>query len=288
MDFNTYLNKAWDDHAKDAAQVTTTFSEGLKLVQNADQLAQLGRLSAHVFGEHLGKWDQGISFLNELKTHSQFTKNSEPEKLLMLYSASLALSGQKNPNLTKFSNSEQIRILAMSASSVYEQGSPDKAKEYFLKALDLAASKISKDDPANRSLAVAGNNLACSLEEKSSRNSIEDELMILAAKVARKFWEVAGTWKEVERAEYRLSYSFRQAGNFDESFAHAQLCVEICETNSAPALEFFFGYEALALVEKAKSNDLGYKTAVQQVTSYFEKLSEDDKSWCKSSLEKLS
>lgn len=285
MDFNTYLNKAWDDHAKDSQTVAMNINQGLSLAQNGDQLGQLARLAAHVFGEHLGKWDDGISFLSQIKKHSQI--NEAANNLIKVYEASLNLSGNTLHDLSQFSKSEQVRILSISASAVYEQGQPEKAKDYFSKAVELASSSIAKEDLANRALAVAGNNLACSLEEKPSRTPQEVDLMILAAQIARKFWEVAGGWMEIERAEYRLSQSYLKANKIEESFAHAQNCIEICETNSAPALEYFFGFECLAMVEKVKDNEIGYKTAVQNMKKYFEQLSEDDKSWCKSTLEKF-
>lgn len=286
MDFNTYLNNAWNDHAKDATAIANKFSEGLRMVQTPNDLEQLGRLATHVYGEHLGKWTEGLSFINTLSQHSQFSQGSSVEKSFSIFKGSLTLSAQSSFDLSSYSTSDQIRILSMSASALSEQGETDRAKDYFLRALGLG-SGLSKEDPANKSLAITGNNLACSLEEKSERNNKETDLMVLAAKAARKFWEIAGTWKEVERAEYRLSLSYLQASKLEESFIHAQNCVEICNENSAPALEYFFGYEALALAEKAKGNDLGYKTAVSQVQKYFEQLADDDKSWCETTIKKF-
>ncbi len=72
------------------------------------------------------------------------------------------------------------------------------------------------------------------------------------------------------------------------SITHAQNCITICTKNSAPALEFFFGYETLALAEKAKGNVLGYKNAITDLNKYFEQLSSDDKSWCETTLKKFS
>lgn len=288
MDFNTYLDKAWNDHATQATTVVNTFPEGLKLVQTSSDLEQLGRLATHVYGEHLGRWNDGLSFINTLSKHLQFSESSSVGKSFSIFKGALSLSTQPSFDLESYSASDKIRILAMSASSLSEQGQPDRATDYFLKALELGQSGISKEDPANKSLAITANNLACRLEEKSSLSNIETDLMILAARVARKFWEVAGSWKEVERAEYRLSQSYLRAGKSEESFIHAQNCVEICSGNSAPALEFFFGYEALALAEKAKGNALGYETAMTQMKKYFEQLSDDDKSWCEVTLKRLS
>jgi hypothetical protein len=52
-------------------------------------------------------------------------------------------------------------------------------------------------------------------------------------------------------------------------------------------LEFFFGYECLALVEKANRHQEGYLMAMNQMKKYFELLSEGDQSWCKATLEKV-
>lgn len=287
MDFTTYLNNAWNDHAKDADQVAQTFNQGLELIQSAEDLEQLGWLSTHVYGEHLGKWDEGLLFLNTLSLHSLYSENSPAGKVFPIYKSSLSLSKNSDFNISHYALSEQIRILAMSSRQLCGIHQNDRAQELFFKALEHGQTKISKEDSANRALAIMGNTIATTLEEKKNRNQNETDFMILAAKAARKYWEIAGTWLEVERAEYRLSQSYLKAGQFEESLIHAQNCIEISSKNSAPALEFFFGYEALALAEKKKSNDLGYKTAVEKNKIYFEQLSEDDKSWCLNTLEKF-
>ena len=286
MDFNTYLNNAWNDHAHDANAVAHNFGQGLTLAQTTDQLSQLARLGTHVYSEHLGRWNDGIIFLNQIKTQTSYSAESTGSQM-KIYEASLALSSQPNTKISSFTVSEQIRILGMSASAMSEQGQPEKAKSYFLKALDLAKSGLEATDPANRSLAITGNNLATSLEEKKERTPQETELMILSAQIGRQFWEIAGTWKETERAEYRLSKTYLQASNYDKSFSHARNCIEICEKNGAPAIEFFFGYEAIALAERARGQKVRYEFAVGQMKKYLNEVPENEKPWCQSALEKI-
>ena len=129
--------------------------------------------------------------------------------------------------------------------------------------------------------------LASALEEKETRSPAETELMILAAQVSRKCWEIAGTWLEIERAEYRLANTFLKAGNFDQAFVHAQNCLQLIKDNNAGALEYFFAYEALALVEQARKNSVGFSQAVELAKEYFTKLSDNEKSWCEATLKKL-
>jgi hypothetical protein len=289
VNFNEFLNQAWNDHATQSPHVAARIADGLKLINQGDQIPQMAQLVTHVFGEHLGQWDDGIKTLQLLKQAAVFEIGSEGDMTIARSIASLELAGGKRSSVADLSVSDQIRVLAVAASALSEQKKSDQAQALFRNALETAQhSSLPKEDPANRALAVTGNNLACALEEKSSRNSAETEFMILAAKTARKYWEIAGTWLQIERAEYRLSQTFLKAGDLARSLEHARVCLEIIQKNNAPALEFLFGYEALALVEKALGNLFGFSEAVAQAKSYFEKLSDSDKSWCKSTIEKLS
>lgn len=286
MNFAEYLNQAWQDHATNAEKVSREFSTGLSLIETNEQLVQLSGLVMHVMGEHLGRWNEGISVLESLKKLSSFIPGSETEKTVARSIASLQIGNGQIESLTSFELSDQIRILAVACSALCERDTK-KSKDLLLRALDLAQSGLEKSDPANRALAVTGNNLACALEEKKSRSSEETELMVLAAKIGRTYWERAGTWLEVSRAEYRLAMSYLEAEQVSKALEHAQICVELCRENNASDTDMFYAYEALARVERERANQLGFHEAVETAKTYFDKLSPDDKSWCESSLKKL-
>lgn len=287
MTFDEFLNQAWNDHATQSEQVASRLSDATSLIEKNDQIPPMAHLITHVLGEHLGFWDKGIHLLQKLKAIPAFDSASESNKAIARSIASLELAGGKRKSVDDLSLSDQIRVLAVAASALSEQKNPEKAQELFREALDKGQLGIEKADPANRALAVTGNNLACALEEKTTRTKSETELMILAAQTGRKYWEIAGSWLEVERAEYRLSQTYLKANDFARALEHAQTCLEVAQENNAPPLEFFFGYEALALIEKARNNSIGFSKAVEQVKANFEKLNSEDKSWCESSLIKL-
>jgi len=286
MDFASYHKQAWNDHATDSKKVATTFSNGLALVETNEQLAQFVGLVTHVMGEHLGEWSEGTALLTKLKDHKSFVKGSETENAIHRSIAALQMGAGATQDLQSFSLSDQIRIYAVAASALSEQNA-SRAEELLRKALSMAEAGLDSKDPANRALAVTGNVTASALERKTSRSEAEKNLMILAAQTGRKYWQIAGTWLEVERAEYRLAMSYLHADELTKALRHAQMCLEICEQNKAPELEMFFGYEALALIEKKRSNDLGFQKALEQTKSYFEKLSAQDKTWCESVLKNL-
>lgn len=287
MSFNDFLNKAWAEHAKQANEVAARLDEGIPLIEKDDQIPQMAQLITHVFGEHLGNWDKGIDLL-QLLAKSPFNEYaSEASKAIKRSIAALEVCSGTRKSLDDLSLSDQIRVLTVASSALAERGLPDRSIQLFMSALDKAQGEIGRSDPANRALAITGNNLACAMEEKDSRSKIEDDLMILAAETSRKYWEIAGTWLEVERAEYRLSQSHLKAGNLSKAFEHAEHCLTISQHNNAPALELFFAYEALVKVEKVRGNNTDHKKALEEVKFYFERLSDSDQSWCKASLENL-
>jgi tetratricopeptide (TPR) repeat protein len=289
--FDEFLNLAWNDHANKTAEVADRLLGAHALIELPEQIPRLAQLVTHVYGEHLGEWEKGIEILLKIKTIPLVANGSGSESIgLAAITRSIAVleiaCGRKT-NVDDLTLSDQVRVLATAASALSEQKDSDRAHRYFRDALGKAQLGLQKEDPANRALAVTGNNLACALEEKNSRSVSESDFMILSAQTARKYWEIAGTWMEVERAEYRLSQTYLKAGDFVKSLEHAQDCLEIAIANDAPPIELFFGYEALALAERAKGNVLGFQKAMEHIRLNFDKLSAEDKTWCEATLKRL-
>ncbi len=277
MSFTTYLNKAWSEHAANPEAVSKQFLVSLSLVSESSHILQLTQLITHVMGgDHLAKYADGVRLLESL---DRLELNSiESKTALKRAKAILQYSADPDFNILDFSGSEQIRIAAAAGSALIGQGKIIEASRELQKALLLAKS-LPTDDPANRSLAITGNNIATALEEKTPLMPAEKELMLLAANTGHKYWKISGTWLEVERAEYRLANSHMKALNIDEALKHGRRCLQICEENKAHALEFFFAYEALAMTKKVPE-------AVEKMEEYFLLLNEEDRVWCKSSLDK--
>lgn len=289
MTLDSFLNQAWNDHATDAKGVAERLQKNLDLLTENKQIPGFVQLASHVFGEHLGQWQNGIAFLESLKKLSVYQPSSDSQSAIDRAVATLKIAGGLIADLQSFGNSDQIRIYATAAAALCAQDKTQKASELFKKSLEMSQAGLAKTDPANRTLAMIGNNVASILEEKKTRSAEENQLMILAALAGRKFWEVAGTWLNVERAEYRLCMSYLKAGQLQQALEHAQLCLEVIEQNQAEPMEYFYGYEALALAEKARANQVGFDKAVEQAKKYFDLIANaDDKKWCKAALEKLS
>jgi hypothetical protein len=290
MDFDTFVQQAWTDHATDSPAVAERLhGQALALVADDAQVLRLAHLAHHVFGEHLARWQGGLQFLQQLATLPVLAGASDGTTAMALrrYQASLRLAGGLADDRDDFTASERIRITGMAAANL---GSHDAARASALLHDALAraeAAALPDQDPAHRLLAVSGNSIAGTLEEKAVRSAEERALMLHAAQVARQFWARAGTWLEIERAEYRLAMSWAQAGDWAQARQHAQNCLDIVRANGSVPLELFFGWEALGAVERAAGNATAHAQALAQAHAAFAQLDESDRGWCQASLDKL-
>jgi hypothetical protein len=290
MDFDTFLDQAWSEHATDSPAVAKRLNkQALALVAQEAQVLRLTHLAHHVLGEHLARWQDGLLFLQQLATLPLVAGASDNTTAMSLhrYQASLRLAGGLADERGDFTPSERIRITAMAAASL---GTHDTARANVLLDDALAqaeAAALPDKDPAHRLLAVSGNGIAGTLEEKAGRSNEERALMLRAAQVARQFWARAGTWLETERAEYRLAMSWTQAGDWVQARQHAQNCLEIVHANGSVPLEVFFGWEALGAVERAAGHATGHAQALAHAQAAFAQLAEGDRAWCQASLDKL-
>jgi hypothetical protein len=287
MDFDTFINQAWNDHAAEPRAVAQRLPDAMALVGDEAQLNQLMNLAQHVHGAHLGEWQAGIAFIERLAALPVFASDGASGQSSARSVASLRLAEGAGVDLDSMSASDRIRVGATAAFNLAERDTA-RAQRLLQDALELAQSAgLPASDPMNRALAATGNNLACALEEKESRSPEERALMILAAQTARHYWALAGTWLETERAEYRLAMTWLQAGDPARAREHAQACLQIVAANDGAALERFFGSEALGLVERAAGNASGHAQALVQARSAFAELDPADQAWCAASLDKL-
>jgi hypothetical protein len=292
IDFDTFIERAWNDHATEPAAVAARLDAGRALVSDEAQLNRLMHLAHHLHGEHLGSCEQGLAFAEGLAQLPSFVAGGASGAALQRTRASLRLTGvigvgAGDDDSAALSASDRIRVCAMAAANLAERDTA-RADRLLREALDLAQhAGLPATDPMHRALAVTGNQLACALEEKPLRSVDERALMILAAETARQHWAIAGTWLETERAEYRLAMTWLHAGEPLQARRHAQACLEIVEANQGAALERFFGWEALGRALRAAGDAGGHAQALARARQAFAALEDADKSWCGDSLEKL-
>lgn len=280
---DTFINQAWRDHAEQPTAVAVRLTEGIPLLEDDDGVMRLAMLAHHVLGEHLGRWHDGLAFLAALAARG--VHGADGAASLARCQASLRLCGELADERTSMSASDQCRVTVMAACNL---AAIDALRATTLLENAVAqASTLPDGNPGVRSLAANSNGIAGTLREVAPLSLPQRELMIRAAQVARTHWERAGTWREVERAEYRLAVCWLAAGDPKRASQHAQLCDSVVRENGSEPLELFFAAEALALSAHALGDKHAQATALLTAQTAFAALPADDQAWCQITLEKL-
>lgn len=288
MDFDTFIDQAWTDHATDPAAVAATLqAQGLALVTDADQLGSMAHLAHHVLGSHLARWEEGVQFQQRLAALPCCEAGSAPAQAIARHISALRLAGGLGDDRIGLGASDRIRLTAMAANNLAEHDA-GRAEAFLVVALsDAEQAGLPDNDPFHRALAIAGNNIAGTLEEKPTLSAGEVRLMILAAEAGLRHWAIAGTWLETERAEYRLCLSWLKAGDLTQARVHAQRCLQIVQDHGNVPLEAFFAWVVTGQVEHAAGNASGLAKALGQAQQAFLGLADGDRGWCQPSLDKL-
>lgn len=255
MALDDVLSRGWNEHAADAAGVFDTLVAAAAEVTDAGEALAYARLVAHVGGEHLGRFAETIALLQSaLARGGGDASTTESQGVHRLLAAVHRCAGDAEASDRHWvlgagdagETSARIRVLALAAAMGAGQGRLEAAGADLDAAVALAGTDLARADPAARELAVAANNLACGLEESPTLDDTGRALMLRAARVARRFWALAGGWMQVERAEYRLCMTHLKAGAVAEARGHGEACLRIVRENGGDPGESFFAHEACA------------------------------------------
>lgn len=282
MTFKEYLNHAWSTHANEPEKLASEFKNNFNLMETEDDVMSMSHLIVHVCGEHLGKWQMGLDLLKKIKNNATIKDKNAMKRYVMI----LTLGNNPNLSIDDLSSSDQAIVYATTACALVNLGGIKNAEKLFKKAI-LTMNAVSSTDPANRALAINGNNIAGHLEQKIDLSDLESAFMLEAAIAGRKYWELAGSWKEVERAEYRLSKSYLKINQGTKALLHAEKCLEIVEKNNNEALEAFFAHKVMAESHINLKNRLGFDSSHNAMKLALDKLDSADQSWCAPILEKI-
>lgn len=286
MEFEEFIRTAWAEHADQPDEVAERLALSLDRVESAAQVAPFAGIVTHVFGEHLARFDDGVELLESMRRLPACHGQTEALGVLSRSVAALRYASGEERALDVLAPQDRISVLANASGAILGRLDFGRAIAAYDQALQLAI-KHRPEARAQRSLAVAGNNLASSLEEKADRSASETEGMLRAAEGALTYWAQAGTWLEVERAEYRLTRSLLQAGQAGAAIEHARQCLAVCAANDAPAFERFFGEAVLAIAQRSAGDPAAFAASRERALALFAEVPDDEQQWCAPELKEL-
>ena len=287
MSFDAFIGTAWADHADRPEEVATRLAGALELLETPADIPPYARIVTHVYGEHLARWNAGVELLQSLRNGPTWDGGEEAARAVTRGIAVLRYAGSRDDSLAQLQAEDRIAVLAVASSALLGQREFSRSIAAYDEALRLAAQGLPANSPALRSLAIGGNNLAAGLEEKIDRNDIETQGMVAAAEGGLKYWRLAGTWLEDERAEYRLARSLLQAGNPGSAVNHARRCVDVCSANNASPLERFFGHAVLAVAQRRNGDEDAFAVSRGEAMRFCEQIAPEERRWCESELKEL-
>jgi hypothetical protein len=282
MSLDDFIAAAWNDHGDHPEEVATRLAGALERLESAADVPPFARLVTHVYGEHLARWSAGVALLESLRGRPQWEGDTSVSGAIDRSIAVLRYAGNLDATLTHLSTDDDRAHHRLSGTGRHRW----KRNRAYEEALQVAAPGLEPGSPALRALAVGGNNLAASLEEKPDRDAVETRGMVAAAEGGLRYWRLAGTWLEEERAEYRLTRSLLQAGSHEGAVEHAPV-IDVCAANNAPPIERFFGYVVLAVAQSRSGEQAAYMAARQLALDQYAMVAPDERRWCEADLDAL-
>jgi hypothetical protein len=285
--FEAFMARAWADHAEAPETVAQRLQTSTPAPTTSAHVGALARLVVHLLGEHLGRFEDGRWRLAALEGHP-LARDPAARSELRVGRAALNLAEGSPAPVTDFAPAEAVRAQSSAAAICVGRGQSERAL-----ALIAAARQCLADLPAataadHRPLAVACNNMAWELHDRgAARSAAETAAMLDIAAASRAHWLRAGTWLEVERADYGLALANLSAGRLDDALRHAAQCIAACIDHDAPPFEHFFGHEALARVQHARGDTAARDHHVAVARTVFDRLGADDQDACRGALDAL-
>lgn len=286
-DLDEFLKTAWADHGDHPQEVADRLSASTGLIQADADLAPYVRLLTHVYGEHLGQWQSALELLARLRRLPVCDASPEASGPIDQAVATMRFAIGDSDALDALPAEARISALSVAASAFAAHKDIPRAVAVYQRALQLAEAGLPDGSRALRSLAITGNNLAVELENLHRREAEQTEAMLACAQAALKYWKLAGTWLEEERAEYRLARSQLQAAKAHAAVASAQRCIAVCRSNGAPSFELFFGFAVLAIAQRAAGDRAASDANRAEAMRQLEQVPSDERQWCSADLAEL-
>lgn len=229
-----FVNKALEIHPDRPAEAAALLREAAAVLATAEAAQQQAWLRAaeHVLLGHLTDGPGLAALLPAGATRAR---------------AAIALAAGREPDWQDLAPAERIRACYNAALA------RTRCRDFAgLGALLRRAEALAAEGEPGRAWAAMANNVASDLRYYLKPGDTEAAAAMLeAARLAREAWQRAGSWLEVERADWQLAMCAAAAGAGAAALQAAEACVQACQHNEADDYECCFAYQSLGLAALA-------------------------------------
>lgn len=233
-DLAAWLAKAWDTHDQDPTALAEALQARASRLPDSADGAGVVRLARHVMLAHLADGERLKIFLDALPQHAGLREARERAGW------ALAVWLERAP-VPALADEVAWPLLGEVLQARCRAGQADAVLALLTE--EEARACVHPVPAARRAFAANCNNTALVLRQGPRGDAQRDAAMIALAQLARRAWQAAGGWMEVERADYQLAMCHAAAGQGEEALRHAQACRDACAAHGADALERFFAHE---------------------------------------------
>jgi hypothetical protein len=282
-----FIDRAWDEHVNDSAGVAARFVDAMPLLERepSHTAAFVGTVE-HVLLAHLGDADAMQPWLARLAPLAEQQADARPAIERARLAARL-LRGEGDP--ADAPAALRVRAHGTAANGCVVRGEAARARELLMSG--QAVAREAGDAESLKAFAASCNNLARELLDRPAdapRTAAFDALMMEAATLSRSTWAEAGTWMNLERAEYLLALCAALLGDTAQALGHARSCLAICEANDADAFERFFAHQALGEAARSGGDAAAARDALAAMRRLLADIADDgNRAYAQSVLDKL-
>ena len=286
MNFDQFIETAWNDHADQPQEVADRLAVALPMVVAAEHVAPFARIVTHVYGEHLGEWQGGIALLEALRRTQAVTDAPTTNAAVTRGVATLRYAGGDVAAIAPLSAEDRAAVLATASSALAGRA-----------GLRARAQRLRRSGAARRQAAqgIACVSRACRHRQQPVDGAREAHRPRCRADGGHagggpRRPHVLATCRHVARGRACAVPAGAKplaAGQPAEAVESAKQCAEVCMAHDAPAFERFFAYAVLARALRDDGREVDYADMREEALAWFERVPEDERQWCESDLAEL-
>ena len=232
----TLLREGFAYHDTESERLAGELESAVAAPVAPEHWVRLLNMVNHTVGEHLGDWPRARRIADQVLSGRTANAGTAPAWVRLATARFMAgdALGAAQAELEALRAAEDFRGAYLEAkvnlaAALIGARRADEAAALYEAALVLADPEA--PSAADRSIAIASNNLATELLEVADRSETQDRLMQTAADAALRFWRKAGTWVNEERALYLQALVANALGRPDEALSVADRALAIIAGN---------------------------------------------------------
>ena len=205
--FHEELEQNWKDHTKQPELVCDRLQRQLHSRLNEDQLLEVASIASHIYGEHLGRWNDGLSYLEKLRNLHHVDSHSVQLRF-QRQQAILMKAQEPSLSFNELQEKDRFYIFTLTVAALALQRPIEFAFQVYEEAEKLL-EKLKEDREQRLLFAVMTANLTCDLLEWKEFTQKEIQFLLLVAEKSRTLWAQDGNPSDCDRATFRLLQSYQ-------------------------------------------------------------------------------